>query len=113
MTKTSSTNFHNRKILLNDCPVTVALSRIGNRWKPYILWKLRRRTIRYAELKKEIPLISDRMLNLSLKELEQDKFITRKEFQGYPLKVEYSLARKGNQVQKALDALCKIGESMM
>ncbi len=113
MRKSSSTNFQNRKELLASCPVTIALSKIGNRWKPYILWKLRGLTLRYGELKQEIPFITDRMLNLSLKELEKDRFINKEQFKGYPLKVGYTLAKKGSQIQRVLNALCKMGESMV
>ncbi|MBL7798380.1 MAG: helix-turn-helix transcriptional regulator, partial [Saprospiraceae bacterium] len=58
-------------------PVEFALDRIGGAWKMPILWRLKDRVMRYGELKKDIPRVTDKMLTAQLRELEADGFITR------------------------------------
>jgi DNA-binding HxlR family transcriptional regulator len=110
MRKSTSTNYNNETNLIVQCPLVYTLSKIGNRWKPYIIWKLLDRTLRYSELKREIPLIAERMLILSLKELEQDGLIKRIEYKQVPPKVEYCLTTSGDNLQKILEGLYLWGE---
>jgi len=78
-------------------PVEYVLARIGGKWKMPILWRLKDRTWRYNELKKDIPGITYKMLTQQLRELEEDLFISRKIFAEIPPKVEYSLTKKGER----------------
>ena len=110
MRKTTSTNYNNETNLIVQCPLVYSLSKIGSRWKPYIIWKLLDKTLRYSELKREIPLIAERMLILSLKELEHDGLIKRIEYKQVPPKVEYSLTTSGNNLRKILEGLYSWGE---
>ena len=66
--------------------------------------------VRYNELKRYIGVISHKTLSLSLKELERDGLIIRKEYPQIPPKVEYSLSEKGKSLMKILDQLCVWGE---
>jgi len=89
-----------------NCHVETTLKIIGGKWKPVILWHLSKATLRFSELEKKIPDISQKMLTQSLKELEQDRLINRKAFPVIPPKVEYSITRHGislNRVLKELD----------
>ena len=113
MRKSTSTNYNNESNLIEQCPLVYTLSKIGNRWKPYIIWKLLDRTLRYSELKTEIPLIAERMLILSLKELEQDGLIKRIAYQQVPPKVEYCLTASGDNLRKILEGLYSWGEGEM
>lgn len=113
MRKKTSTNLQNQTELVNECPLLFALSMIGNRWKPYILWKLNGKVLRFGEIKREIPSITERMLILSLKELECDDLITRKDYKEIPLKVEYSLTNKGSSLQPVLDKLYSWGNMLL
>ena len=89
--KTTSTNTRNRAVLAQACSMTYALNLVGGRWKLAILCKLYKRTLRFGELKKTLYPITDRMLTLQLRELEQDGLVTRAVFAEVPPRVEYTL----------------------
>ena len=76
-------------------PVEFAMDRIGGTWKMPILWRLKDRTMRYSELKRDIAHITDKMLTSQLRELEAEGFIHRKVYAVVPPKVEYSMTEKG------------------
>jgi len=89
--KPASTNSLNREYMHEQCGVTYAIDILGGRWKLYILYKLEHGSLRFAEIKKKIPAISDRMLTLHLRELERDGLLTREMYAEVPPRVEYSL----------------------
>ena len=68
------------------------------------------KVVRYNELKRFIGTISHKTLSLSLKELEADGLVSRKEYPQIPPKVEYSLSKRGQSLIPILDALCEWGE---
>lgn len=76
-------------------PVEFAMDRIGGTWKMPILWRLKEKTMRYSELKKDIPHITDKMLTTQLRQLEDEGFIHREVYPVVPPKVEYSMTDKG------------------
>lgn len=88
-------------------PVEFAMDRIGGTWKMPILWRLRERTFRYGELRKDIPHISDKMLTTQLRELEADGFVHRKVYAVVPPRTEYSLTARGHDV---IDLIAQIRE---
>lgn len=73
------------------CGVTYAIELLGGRWKLLILYKLEKKTLRFIELKKKLPGITDRMLTLHLRELEKSGLISRTVYAEVPPRVEYSL----------------------
>lgn len=73
------------------CPVEGTLDVIGGKWKPLIIWYLWKRVLRFSELLRAIPGITNVMLTKQLRELEQDGVIKRKVYSQIPPKVEYSL----------------------
>lgn len=78
------------------CPLEYALSVFGGKWKSRILCLIARfQTIRYSELRKELGNITDTMLANSLKELQADGMVTRRQYDEIPPKVEYALTEKG------------------
>ncbi len=107
--KESSTNNENRKAIGAVCPVSFALDKVGGRWKPLILWHLKNNTLRYSELRKAIPPITEKMLIQHLKQLETDKLVVRKVVEVMPPHVEYHLTEAGAELLPALDALAKWG----
>lgn len=107
--KANSTNQINKKGLLTKCPVTFTLSKIGGRWKPIILWNLNNGGMRYSELKKAIPAITEKMLIQHLKELEQDALLVRKVKATIPPHVEYSLTKSGKEMGPVLSAMAQWG----
>lgn len=68
--------YYRNKLYYN--PVEFAMDRIGGTWKMPILWRLKDKVMRYGELKKAMPRISDKMLTSQLKELEEEGFIKEK-----------------------------------
>lgn len=90
--KITSTNNINREKLVDFCGMIYAIDILGGRWKLIILYKLDKRTMRFSELKKIIPGITDRMLTLHLRELEKDGLVQRTAYATVPPKVEYALS---------------------
>ncbi|MDD3136448.1 MAG: helix-turn-helix domain-containing protein [Methanoregula sp.] len=88
------------------CPVEGTLDVIGGKWKPLIIWFLRKRVLRFSDLRRSIPGITDVMLTKQLRELEQDGVINRNVYTQVPPKVEYSLTPLGVTIIPLLDALC-------
>lgn len=95
-----------------DTGFSYTLSLINGKYKMIILYCLMEfNIVRYNELKRYIKIISHKTLSSSLKELEKDGLIIRKEYPQIPPKVEYSLSEKGKSLMKILDQLCIWGEN--
>ena len=88
--KKESTYAHNEKTIVG-CDLTYVISKIGGRWKLQLLSKLEDGKFRFSELKKEFSFITERMLALQLRALEQDGLVKRTVFAEVPLRVEYEL----------------------
>jgi DNA-binding HxlR family transcriptional regulator len=93
-----------------NCPVEASIDVIGGKWKPLILWALKEETLRFCEIEKELPQITQKMLTKQLRELESDGMISRKVYAEVPPKVEYSLTASGKTVIPILELLCFWGE---
>ncbi len=98
---------------LDNCPLTFALNFIGGKWRLPIIWALYKNgTMRYNELKRSIEGITNMMLTQSLKELEVNGIINRKQFMEVPPRVEYSLTDNGESLIPALKALASWGSKI-
>jgi len=95
--KETSTNNINRRYL-GECNLTYAIQLMGGRWKLLILMRLENGKRRFGELNKQIPNITERMLTLQLRELEQDGLITRKVYAEVPPRVEYEMTDIGRDL---------------
>ena len=94
-----------------DTGFSYTLSLIRGKYKMVILYCLMEfNIVRYNELKRYIKTISHKTLAVSLKELEKDGLIIRKEYPQIPPKVEYSLSDRGKSLMEILDRLCVWGE---
>lgn len=99
------------KANFEDTGFSYTLSLISGKYKMVILYCLMEfQVVRYNELKRYIGKISHKTLSVSLKELERDSLIIRKEYPQIPPKVEYSLSEKGISLMEILDQLCIWGE---
>ncbi len=88
------------------CPVEAALELIGGKWKGVILYNLlKQKTLRFGELKKNLPTVTQRMLTKQLREMEQDKILTREVYPEVPPKVEYTLTEFGESLKDVVKAL--------
>ncbi len=93
-----------------NCPIEAALDLIGGKWKGVILHRLLDKTLRFNELKRTIPRITQRMLTSQLRELEKDKLISREVYAQVPPKVEYSVTARGKSLKGVLGELMVWGE---
>jgi DNA-binding HxlR family transcriptional regulator len=91
------------------CEIEAVLAVVGGKWKLFILWTLRDGVLRYAELRRKIHGVSERVLIEQLRELEADGMVRREQYPQIPPKVEYSLTAKGRSLAPALDALAAWG----
>ena len=80
------------------CPLTQAISVIGGKWKPLIIYRLNGSNKRFGQLDAIIPGISRKVLTSQLNELLRDKLIERKSYAETPPRVEYSLTEKGKEL---------------
>lgn len=94
-------------------PVDFVLQQIGGTWKAPILWRLNKKTLRYTELEKSIPHISQKMLTKTLKELETDGIISKKVFAKVPPHTEYSLTEKGIKIMAVITNIRDLGIELM
>jgi DNA-binding HxlR family transcriptional regulator len=94
---------------MNQCPVATAIDVIGGKWTIIILYHLRGKTMRFGELKREIPKITQKMLTHQLRDLEANKMVTRKVYAEVPPRVEYTPTALADKLNPALDLLCDWG----
>lgn len=107
----------------NDCSPTntkiedtyfgYTLSLIGGKYKMIILYWLNENQsmLRFNELKRCIGTISFKTLSTTLKELEKDQLVIRKEYPQIPPKVEYHLSQRGKSLIPVLDMMCTWGKN--
>jgi len=82
-----------------------AIELIGKRWTGAIVCTLTERSMRYAELGKAIPGLSDRLLSQRLRELEEEGLVEREVEAGTPVRVVYSLTDAGRELDPAIREL--------
>jgi DNA-binding HxlR family transcriptional regulator len=102
---------YDKKIYYN--PVEFAMDRIGGTWKMPILWRLREKTLRYGELKKDLPHITHKMLSSVLRSLESEGFVTRLVHPVVPPKVEYTITKRGQKAIPIIEIMRKYGTDLM
>lgn len=90
-----------------QCPIRNVLSRIGDRWTLLILLALQDRStpLRFMELYKAIPDVSQKMLASALKDLEADDLVSRTAYIEIPPRVEYALTERGKSLMPLLNQL--------
>ena len=94
-------------------PVEYVFAKIGGTYKMPILWRVKDRAWRYSELKKSIAHLSDRMLSKNLKELVHDGFIDKEVIPEIPVRVEYSITKKGQDAIPIITMLREYGFRLM
>lgn len=96
---------------LGDTGFSYTLSLINGKYKMTILYTLMEfKVVRFNEIKRYIKDISYKTLSSTLKELEADQLVHRKEYPQIPPKVEYSLTERGKSLIPILDGMCEWGE---
>lgn len=87
-----------------------ALELMSGKWKLLILHHLEEGTLRYGELRRRIPTVSDKVLIQQLKELQADELVARVDYKEIPPRVEYSLTRFGKSLTVVVEPLNAWGE---
>ncbi len=102
---------HTRLDCSPGCSVEAAISLIDGKWKCVILFQLLRGTLRFNEIRRRVPGVTQRMLTNQLRELEVDGLIARQVYAEVPPKVEYSLSPLGRSMEPVLMALKEWGDA--
>lgn len=105
-----------KKICLNEaqsvCSVLDAVQVLGGKWKIVIIYHLRQKELRFGELRKKIPNITQKMLTQQLRELEQDNLILRKVYAEVPPRVEYRLTDLAHELDPVFQGLHIWGQKL-
>src|ERR671914_981954 len=89
----------------NDCEVRQILDRVADKWSLLAIALLEQRTLRFSELQRRIDGISQRMLTVTLRQLERDGLVTRTVYPVVPPRVEYSLTPLGCTLLSTIQSL--------
>ena len=85
--------------------ISTLLSRIGDKWTVLVVQTLGSGSKRFNELRREIPSVSQRMLTLTLRNLERDGLVSRTVTPSIPPRVDYALTELGQSLQKPICGL--------
>jgi DNA-binding HxlR family transcriptional regulator len=85
--------------------INEVLTRVGDKWSLQVISQLGEGTMRFTELKRSVEGISQRMLTLTLRQLERDGLVHRTVYPTVPPKVEYTLTELGRTIQIPVTAL--------
>jgi DNA-binding HxlR family transcriptional regulator len=92
------------------CPVEATLSFLDGKWKGVILFHLMEGTLRFNELRRKLPSVTQRMLTKQLRELEECGLVSRTVFAVVPPRVDYALTPLGKTLKPVIAALAAWGE---
>ncbi|MCX5610176.1 MULTISPECIES: helix-turn-helix domain-containing protein [unclassified Streptomyces] len=96
------------------CGIDAALDVVSGKWKGLILWELEAHGVRrFAELRRGLPGVSEKMLTQHLREMEEDGLVHREVYAQVPPRVEYSLTEHGRTLNQALGPLGAWGGERM
>lgn len=95
------------------CPLELTHDIIRGKWKPIILWLLGKEPLSLSQLEHSIKKVTQKMLIEQLKELMSFDIISKQAFDGYPLKVEYSLTDRGHELLQAIIIMQRVGIELM
>ncbi len=90
-----------------ECPIMATMAMISDKWKVLIICKLKKGTLRFNELRRELKGVTQRVLTHQLRELEADGLVRRTIFAEVPPRVEYTLTPLGTTLIPVLDHLEK------
>lgn len=97
-----------------NCPIYKTMLLFQGKWNIWVLFELSRNSaMRFNELKKSIPGISNTMLTATLKNLEDQDLINRVQYNEIPPHVEYSVTDKARDLRRIFDEMAKWGETYL
>lgn len=102
---------HKRLDCSPGCAVEGVLALIDGKWKGVVLYHLLSGTLRFNEIRRRLPNVTQRMLTNQLRELEADGLVLRTVFAQVPPRVDYSLTARGRSLEPVITALKTWGDA--
>ena len=102
--------FEEEKKVKFNCPLELTMDIVKGKWQCVILWHLRLGPLRFGQLQRRLPGITQKMLSQQLLKLEQDFLLTKKIYPIIPPKVEYSLTELGKSFIPILHSMYTWGK---
>jgi len=96
-----------------QCPVRTTLEMLGGKWRLVIIAQLANGTLRFNEIKKRIPEISEKMLTQELKTLIDNGLVGRVNYREVPPRVDYHLTKQGKLALPLIDEVVKFGTTYL
>ena len=93
------------------CPVQASINVLSGKWKVQILWHLSFGPRRFAQLRKKLPKISEKVLTEQLRQLQSDGVLARQVTPSVPPRVTYSLNGEGEKLVPLMESLCSWGSA--
>ena len=98
----------------DDCPVRRTLELLSGKWRTHVIYELcKKPSLRFGELRKALPHITNTMLTATLRDLESIGIVHREQFNEIPPHVEYSLTEKGRALLPVFLELARWGETYL
>ncbi|MDY0906803.1 helix-turn-helix domain-containing protein [Pedobacter sp. CFBP9032] len=94
----------------DNCPVKASLGLLGGKWTLLIIFQINDDVMRYGELKRAIPSISEKMLIQELNMLVEKKLVIKKAYPEIPPRVEYRLTELGLKTMPIIEKLIEFGQ---
>lgn len=91
------------------CPMTLVQKLLSGKRKIMILWYLSNKVLRFNDIKKKLPDVTQKMLTQQLRSLEEDNLIFRNVYPVVPPKVEYGLTELGKKIIPILEIMHEFG----
>jgi DNA-binding HxlR family transcriptional regulator len=91
------------------CPVSGTINAISGKWKALAIWHMGFSPKRFAQLRKLLPGVSEKVLASQLRQLEKDGIVHREVKHASPPQVTYSLTRAGEELIEPMSVLCTWG----
>lgn len=98
---------------LDACPVEAAIEVLRGKWKGMVLFYLLDGPVRFSDLRRRMPSVTQRILTKGLRELEGDGLVVRTQHPGVPPPVDYALTERGRGLAPAIQALKIWGEALL
>lgn len=95
----------------HGCPVQASINVLAGKWKVQILWHLSFRPLRFAELRRKLRAVSEKVLADQLRQLRRDAVISRTVLHSVPPQVTYSLNAEGQKLVPLMEGLCGWGSA--
>ena len=111
ITRRKATDYHRPTVRDRNCPGRLILDHLADKWAVLIVVRLATGTMRFAELRRAVDGISQKMLTVTLRDLERDGLVIRKLYASVPPKVEYSLTPLGSSLVDKVNELCAWAEA--